>query len=133
VSTDAYLGKWELIPELCIYDRGEAPTRGLYTIAEAAGVVSISISWIDVEGEEHSISFSGASDGSPQSTSAPGLTHMTISRMSANTLDSAAFNGEDQTMYARRVAHDNLLSTLQRITSENGTFSIFQVYKRIAG
>ncbi len=131
MNTDTYLGSWELIPELCIYERGEAPASALYTVTESEGVISISIDWIDREGEKHHIEFGGVPDGSPQSSEAPGITHMTLTRLNSSTLDSAAYNGNEQTMYARRMAHDDLLSTLQRISTDDGEFSVFQVYRRL--
>jgi hypothetical protein len=30
--TDCYLGQWELVPELCLYQHGEPPTWGIYDI-----------------------------------------------------------------------------------------------------
>jgi hypothetical protein len=133
MHTDTYLGTWDLIPELCIYEQGEAPRSGVYTIGESEGVVSISMSWTDAEGEQHAIEYGGLPDGSEHPLEAPDLTHMTLTRIDSSTLDSAAYKGEDQMMYARRTAHDDLLTTLQRIkTEDDGSVSIFQVYSRSA-
>jgi hypothetical protein len=132
MHTDTYLGTGELIPELCIYEQGEAPQQGEYTIAEADGTFLILISWTDAQNDKHSIEFSGAPDGSNYPTEAPGLTHMTLTRVSPGILDSAAYNEEVQMIYARRIAHDNLLSIWQRINTDNGSISIFQVYRRAA-
>ena len=132
MSIEAYLGTWELIPELCIYEQGEAPQTGIYRITQTDGVVSISIDWLDRENVEHHVEFRGVPDGSEMPTEVPGLTHMTLTKINSSTLDSAAYNGEQRIMYARRVAHGNLLSTLQRITTDAGSISIFQVYRRAA-
>jgi len=132
VDGDTYLGSWQLIPELCNYQQGEAPRSGLYVIAESAGALRLTVDWVDRAGLEHHIEFGGLPDGSEQKVDTPGLTHMTLTRVDSRTLDSAAYLGGERVMYARRVAHANLLSTLQRMRTPAGEVSIFQVYRRAA-
>lgn len=107
------------------------PRSGRYTIEESERIVSISIDWQDREGQAHHIEFCGVPDGSDQPSEAPGFTHMTLTRVNSSTLDSTAYNGQTRTMYARRVAHGDLLSTLQQITTDDGYISNFQVYERV--
>lgn len=132
MTADNYNGVWELIRGLCIYEQGEAPLSGTYRITSSGLEVRISIDWVDTEEEKHSISFSGPIDGSEVPIEAPGLTHMTFTRIGPDVLDSAAFDGKEEVMYARRAVSGDLLSTLQRIKRNEGTVSIFQVYKRVA-
>lgn len=127
---DDYLGSWELIPELCIYEKGEPPVSGLYRISVSGDSTNFSIQWIDGVGNEYEHEFGGPADGSQLATDAPGATHMTITRVDERTLDSAVFNDSVRTMYARRRAHGDLLSTAQTIHSHGDPYSIFQVYKR---
>jgi len=133
MARDTYLGAWHLIPELCIYQQGEAPRSGLYTIEESAGVLRLAVDWVDRAGLAHHVEFGGQPDGSEQTVDTPGLTHMTLTRIDSGTLDSAAFRDGEPVMYARRVAHGDLLSTLQRIRTPAGEVSIFQVYRRAPG
>ena len=132
MESDLYIGEWELIPELCVYEQGSAPRSGTYSISDVAGITTIFIDWTDQAGEEHHIEYAGPADGSSQPTEAPGLTRMTLTRISENTLDSAAYNGDDEILYARRTAHGDLLSTYQRTYVGGERTSIFQVYRRAA-
>lgn len=132
MKPDTFLGTWALIPELCIYEEGVAPKSGIYEIKERNNQVEISVNWTDSEGQAHAIEFGGAADGSDLPADAPGVTHMTLTRIDEHTLDSAAFNQDAQIMYARRVANDSLLTTWQRIDVPGGQNSIFQVYRRLS-
>ena len=134
MQSDNYLGKWNLIPELSIYQEGKPPLRGVYEIQNIAGAIQITILWKDLEGSDHDISYAGVPDGSQQETDAPGLTHMTMSRIDENTLDTAAYKGSDCLMYARRVVSEkhDLLTTMQTSYTGEGSQSNFQVYKRAA-
>jgi hypothetical protein len=63
-------------------------------------------------GAKRHIEFEGVPDGSEQQTEAPGLTHMTLTLINANTLDSSAYSGEEQTMYARRAPRTSIRNSL---------------------
>lgn len=127
---DEYVGSWELIPELCIYERGEPPLDARYRIAVTGDATTVSIQWTDRAGNENDLEFGGPADGSRLATDAPGATHVTITRVDERTLDSAVYNGSELLMYARRRALEDLLSTVQTVHSDGGHFSNFQVYRR---
>ena len=129
---DLYLGKWRLIPELCLYQTGEVPKSGIYEISENEGVVVISITWQSANGSSHRIGFSGPSDGSIQLSDTAGISELSISRISSTILDSSAFLAGDEIMYARRSASSDgrLLSTVQTGTKDETSFRNFQVYSR---
>ncbi len=128
-----YLGKWQLVPELCIYQQGEPPISGVYELTGIPGGVDVQIAWEDSEGNALTTGFNGPDDGSKQSIEAPGITHFSITRIDENTLDSAAFDDDQTIMTARRVVSNDgkLLTTVQTTLSGEGKTSNFQVYRRL--
>ena len=38
--TDRYLGRWQLLPELCLYQHGDPPASGTYEIADRGNEVA---------------------------------------------------------------------------------------------
>ena len=134
MQANTYSGKWRLIPELCIYAQGEPPKSGSYEVDEnSAGEVSISVQWTSADDSEHSIRFAGPTDGSKQAFDAPGLTHFNFTRIDERTLDSSAYDGDTEVMYARRrISADNkLLSNVQETILGEKRFRNFQVYRRV--
>lgn len=129
----SYLGHWQLVPELCIYQQGEPPASGLYEIAEDGEQIVISIKWETAAGETQSASFAGPPTGEQLPIEAPGVSHLSISHVDELTLDSAAYLDGKEIMYARRAvsSQGDLLSTVQTLHGEAGSVSNFQVYRRI--
>ena len=129
---DLYLGSWRLVPELCLYQTGEVPKSGTYEISEEGNVVVISIQWQSLDGSSHSIGFSGPFDGTPKPSNTPGISELSISRVSSTILDSSAFLDGEEIMYARRSASSDgrLLSTVQTGTTDGASYRNFQVYAR---
>jgi len=132
MNTDKYSGTWLLIPELCIYQSGEPPFEGTYTISVNSGGISFSIVWKDRSGKDHELHFGGLLDGIKHPSQAPGITDVSYERIDERTLDSTAFNLDKIVMYARRVASSDgaLLAISQVIYVDEGVFSNFQVYRR---
>lgn len=140
-SGDLFLGEWELIPELCLYEFGSAPVAGAYRIARDGKAVRITIEWrMDEESEPQSTGFGGPTDGSTQAlpavATATGPDSFTLTRVDARTLDSAALRGEERVAYARRVASadGDLLAVMQEAMDPEGVkYRNFQVYRRASG
>ena len=133
MPTDLYLGSWELIPELCIYEEGQPPLSGRYEIQQSDGQVQISIAWRAKDGADHHTTFGSPNDGTRTPIEAPGVTHLSITRVSASVLDSGAFDHERIVSDARRCTSPDgqLLSTVQIGFRPDGTsFRNFQVYRR---
>jgi len=133
MSANQYEGSWTLIPELCIYESGEVPVSGKYSISETGGVVAITTEWTTTDGTAHSIEYGGPVDGSPQASDAPGVSKVVYQRIDKFTLDSTAYNDTGKVMYARRKATEEgaLMSTVQVLYHENVTYSNFQVYRKV--
>ncbi len=140
-GNDAYIGTWTLVPELCIYEEGQPPLSGTYRTSQSEGEVSISIDWEASDGSTHHIEFGAPNDGTRQplstpgvaSVDAPGISHLSITRVSPLILDSSAYAGADEVAYARRLASQDglLLSTVQVGRRADGTsFRNFQVYRK---
>ena len=137
-TADLYLGDWELIPELCVYEFGSAPVTGAYLIAKQGRKLRITIEWSMSAGTEaQSTGFEAPPDGSPQPVPAgvtgSGPDTFTLTRVDERTLDSAAFRGEEQVAYARRVASVDgaLLAVVQEARDPHGErYRNFQVYRR---
>ena len=132
MNTANYIGTWLLIPELCIYQNGEPPLRGIYEIQSDGTEVRISVNWTDKEGAEHAIEYGGAIDGSKHPIDASGTTSTVYFRVDENTLGSTVYDNDRKTMYARRIvsAANDLLATVQVQYRPEGDLSNFQVYRR---
>lgn len=132
-DADRYVGVWILAPELCLYEQGECPASGRYEISQAGDRVQIAISWRARDGSDHEIAFGSPNDGSRTDSSAPGTSHLSITRVNESILDSRAFLGEKEIAYARRSASmdGQLLSTVQvGYRPDGSSFRNFQVYRR---
>jgi len=129
---DLYLGRWRLIPELCLYQAGDVPESGIYEITQADGLILISIQWRTRDGSDQQIAFSGPADGSRHASDAPGVDELSITRISGTVLDSSAYADGREILYARRSASRDgrLLSTVQAGTNGDTPFRNYQVYSR---
>jgi len=130
-----YFGTWLLQPELCIYEEGEIPTSGRYTIDRKGTDIRVGIDWTAAAGTEHQIEYQAPADGERKQLPASegGPTHLSLAHVDAHTLDSYAFIGEREVAYARRAASRDgaLLATVQAGQRADGTpFRNFQVYRR---
>jgi hypothetical protein len=140
-ETDAFLGSWELVPELSLYEVGPTPASGRYEIAAVgADELELSIGWtLEAGGPEHSTTFGGPPDGravplAGAAEAGPGPDAFTLTRVDRRTLDSAALRAGTVVAFARRVAsHDGrLLAVVQEGQRPDGTrFRNFQVYRRL--
>ena len=127
-----YLGTWQLIPELSIYQSGEPPASGVYVISADGDNINFDISWTDLAGQSHELAFGGPLDGYLYETDAHGVTHVMYEAIDERTLDSTAFVDELIVLYARRVASADgeLLAVSQTQPGEQGAVTNFQVYRR---
>jgi hypothetical protein len=132
MKDDLYLGRWRLIPELCIYEMGDVPISGMYEISEEGGLITVLIRWRSADGSDQEVTFSGPADGSRQPSDAPGISEFSVSRISDTILDSSAYAEGKELLYARRSASRDgrLLSTVQAARSGDGVHRNFQVYRR---
>lgn len=139
-EADLYLGTWELVPELSLYELGPVPASGTYEITRAGEGVQVRIRWtMQAGGPEQSTAFGGPADGVPQALPAAaaqggGPDAFSLTRVDGRTLDSAALRGGAVVAYARRVASvdGGLLATVQEGSRPDGSrFRNFQVYRRV--
>lgn len=140
-ARDLFLGDWELIPELSLYQTGDPPASGRYEIRDADGEIRFDLRWTgEADGQEHALSFGGSPDGRrqpiPRPEGAPPGTPdgLTITRVDARTLDSQALVGEAVVAYARRVVSRDgaLMAVLQEARPPEGApLRNTQVYRRV--
>ena len=133
METEKYLGSWELVPELCIYQQGDPPLEGTYHIGSKNGAIEFRIAWKDQAGQEHNLEFGGPLDGEAHKSDAPGVSHVKYEKISESILDSTSYDNGSILMYARRIASADasLLSVMQRIMIGESAHSNFQVYRRL--
>lgn len=136
-TSDLYVGVWELVPELSLYEWGAPPASGVYEIERAANAVQVRVRWTMLaDGPEQSTAFGGPLDGTPQalpaaeSGGAPDA--FSLTRVDERTLDSAALRAGAVVAYARRVASADgtLLAVVQEGQQPGGRFRNFQIYRR---
>ena len=133
--TDLYLGRWTLVPELCLYDEGVPPEHATYEMQRDGSVLRVRICWrptgqpTDVTAE-----YTGPETGEVQpTTDIPGISGLSITRVDERTLDSAAWSGTAIVSSARRVASADgeLLAVRQSTVREDGgVLQTFQVCRR---
>lgn len=138
-TPDLFLGTWELVPELSLYDFGPLPASCTYHIEARDPGVHVRMRWqLAPESPESHMEFGGPADGTRHDfqggDSAQAATvAFSLTRVDARTLDSRAFRGEEEIAYARRVASEDgeLLAIVQEGNRpEGGRFRNFQVYRR---
>jgi hypothetical protein len=133
IAKPIYTGTWILLPELCLYQEGQPPTRGVYTIVQCGSAVEFSIDWTALDGSSHTISFGGPVDGSTQPIEAQPGAELSIAAISPLILDSTVRAGSRVVAYARRcVSNDGqLLATVQEgYRADGSTYRNLQVYRR---
>jgi len=99
-----FLGLWQLIPESCRYEQGDAPTAGFYRIEENKdGTLEFTAEWTDAEGKQGSVSFSGFPDGTKMPFNAGELADaLAVEAVSARELNSYAYLNGQELMVAQR-------------------------------
>jgi len=134
--TDLYLGNWLLIPELSLYQAGDPPAAGKYSIErDGDGELRLRVDWLPGKDAAWlNTSFGGPADGTPQSLEGPpgGPDAFTLTRVDERTLDSAALRNGETIAYARRVASSDgkLLAVVQEARAGDQLIRNFQVYRR---
>ena len=101
-----FLGTWILDPTSCRYEQGDPPHSSTYRIAEAeGGRLVFEINWVDAEGREHEVSFSGKPDGSLERFDGGDLADaLSVQSISARDLRSSAyFNGVERMVAQRQL------------------------------
>lgn len=133
-NMNAFVGRWELIPELSFYSQGKAPETGTYTIAVEDEAVYFTIEWT-TDGETQSIAFDGPMDGELHPAPEPDGAEISYTRVDASVLESAFVVGDTLVAFARRQVSDDgmLMAVLQENTAADGSpVRITQVYRRYA-
>lgn len=128
-----FTGRWDLLPELSLYELGPLPASGTYEIFVDGGHVNIELSWTMEDGVPQSATYGGAMDGSRSKIEAPGVDELSFECIDQHTLDSSAYADGQRVSYARRaVSRDGLLMTTvqEGPNPSGGTFRNFQVYRR---
>lgn len=136
--TALYVGTWELMPQLSLYEFGAPPTTGIYEIEGVEDGVHLRVGWTVLpDGPQQSTAFGGPVDGIPQALP-PGPSDQApdafcLTHVDDRTLDSAALRAGTVIAYARRVASadGSLLAVVQEgIRPDGSRFRNFQVYRR---
>jgi len=137
MSSDLFLGTWQLTPELSLYAMGTPPASGLYVIERGTTGLALRVEWTMQLGEPvRTTAFGGPDDGTVKAmpSGTPGPDGFSLQRVDERTLDSSAFREGKVIAYARRVAsHDGqLLTVVQESNLPDGkSFRNFQVYRRV--
>ena len=129
-----YEGSWELLPELSIYQEGEAPRAGIYRITRDGVTASFHIEWESADGKRGEVRFAGRCDGRREKIPNPPGAEACYLHVDDSTFDSSVFIADVRVAYARRrvAADGSLMSIVQESRRPDGTtFRNFQVYKRL--
>lgn len=130
---DMYIGEWALIPELCQYQEGHAPSSAHYSISLKDQDVSFSIDWVDMKEKHHSLKFGGPFDGSIQPLNG-GKSEISFTRVDKMRMDSSTYHDGFEAMYVhRKVSQDGNLMVVMTVHNHDNDSSTrnFQVYRRV--
>ncbi len=98
-----FLGLWQLIPESCQYEQGDAPTSGSYQIEEQDdGTLMFTARWTDADGKEDAVSFSGKADGVKVPFESELVDSFAVEAVSARELNTYAYHQGRELMVAQR-------------------------------
>ncbi len=98
-----FLGLWQLIPQSCQYEQGDAPTAGSYRIEEGDdGVLVFTAEWTDADGKTDAVSLSGKPDGIKVPFEGKLVDAFAVEAVSARELNSYAYFEGRELMIAQR-------------------------------
>lgn len=135
---DLFLGTWDLVPEVSVYDDGVPPEEATYELTQDGAEVRVVMSWRPAGSSNHrATEFAGVADGVVHPvTGVAGVTGLSLTRSDARTLDSTALDGDTVVSSARRVASadGSLLVVVQRAhRTDGGSLQTVQLYRRRPG
>ncbi len=120
-----FVGTWFLIPSSCVYEQGKAPSQGTYVIAEREdGHLVFTIDWIDAEGAQHHVTFSGLPNGEANKLEVGDLADaFSISAPTARRLDTIAYKNGEALMFAERQLDESgaAMRVVQQVRLPDGT------------
>lgn len=129
-----FLGCWELIPESCIYEQSDPPQSGAYRITKTDEGLRFDMSWVDISGESHEVSFCGVPDGSARPFNGADLADaLSVTAVSERDLRSSAFYKGKERMVAQRQLDDSgqAMRVVQLVRLPDGTSPVnVSVYRR---
>jgi hypothetical protein len=134
-ENDAFLGTWQLKPELSAYEFGAPPVEGLYTIRAADDVYLFEIAWKSADGQSLEAAFSGIPDGRQYPYDDPRVAEaLSLTRVDDLTLDSETFKGGNRIAHARRELIEGgrvMCVTQSGRTPDGEVFSNVSYYSRL--
>ena len=102
-----FLGTWALLAEASVYEQGEPPRSGTYTLSRDGDALRFAIAWRDAAGQDRTLQFSMVPDGLPRPLEDPTAGSGSLTFVDAHTLDSSVFQGDVLVAYARRTLEEN--------------------------
>ena len=134
-DNDQFIGTWQLQPELSVYEFGDPPAEGLYTIRAGNDTYLFEIAWKTAANQSFSAAFSGIPDGEQYPYEDPRVAEaLSLTRVDDLTLDSETFKGGSQVAHARRelLEDGRVMRVTQSGCSPDGTvFSNVAYYHRL--
>jgi hypothetical protein len=131
---DPFLGIWQLIPEKSVYEKGNPPNDGTYTIEVHGDGYLVTMQWKTFDGTWTEMSYTSTPDGQDHPYGDPNVADtISMTRIDYHTLDSDAKKAGHVTAHARRILSDDLrkMTVIQSgPRSEGGTFKNLSVYRR---
>ena len=120
----AFLGTWRLVPDSCRYEQGTPPREGAYRIrALDDGQLEFTASWVDADGKDHSVTFSGHPDGRRSPLGGDPVDALSVHAVSPRELNSSGWIGEREVMIAQRQLDDTgqAMRVIQVVRLPDGT------------
>ncbi|MFL7839099.1 MAG: hypothetical protein ACK2T4_05550 [Candidatus Promineifilaceae bacterium] len=134
-ADDAFLGTWQLQPNLSDYAFGQAPAEGVYRISRYGEGYKFDIAWTMTEGQQFETGYLGTPDGEqyPYENSQVAEA-VSLTRVDELTLDSESFKGGRRIAYACRELIKNgcrMRVTQSGETADGVEFSNIAYYQKV--
>lgn len=132
--SDPFAATWRLQPDQCAYEQGQPPTAGTYCIERTETGYRFHMAWTAVDGQEHALQFEAVPDGQRHPYAGPGADEVSLTRVAANQLDSAAWGNGHRMAYASRVLSGDgrvMIVTQSGWLPDGTPYSNRSVYARI--
>lgn len=134
MSTDRFLGHWEMDVDSNVYERGIPPIEGNYIIEQQENGYLVKMHWTTPDGQDMSSSYTAIPDGHEYPIDGAGVDHMSMTRVNEHILDSDAFKDGVLVLRGRRVLSEDgqqMTITQSGKTPSGEPFTNLSIYRRV--
>jgi hypothetical protein len=129
-----FLGTWALLAEASVYEQGDPPRSGTYTLSKDGDALHFAVAWTDNAGQARTVEFSMVPDGLRRPLEDPAASSGSLTFVDAQTLDSSVFQGDVLVAHARRTLEEDrqrMKVVQSSVRADGSRFSNVAYYQRV--